>query len=103
MFYTEWDEEKAAENQTKHRIGFEAASSVFDDPFSIIGENLEFEGEQRFEAIGAMRSGPIVHVTYLEWVEEQDTIARMISARKATPRERRNYEQNRKTGSRNNP
>jgi len=101
MLYLDWDETKAAINLEWHGISFEAASGVFDDPFHLTDENLEFEGEQRSEAIGATAAGLILHVTYVDEIDRIDIITRIISARKATPRERRMYEQNHKKGTRN--
>jgi uncharacterized DUF497 family protein len=95
MLFTEWDEDKAAANILKHGISFEEAADVFDDPLHVVGENLEFEGEQRYDAIGFIARGLLVHVTYVDWMEGFDVVARIISARKATQREERIYGQNR--------
>lgn len=82
----EWDEEKNIINQQKHRISFETAAHVFDDPEYI--EMFDFEHsdkEDRFIAIG--RVGDILFVVFTERKEN----IRLISARLATNAERRLY------------
>ena len=82
----EWDEEKNAINKQKHKISFETAAHVFDDPEYI--EMYDFEhsvDEDRFIAIG--RVGDIIFVVF---TERRDKI-RLISARLATDAERRLY------------
>jgi uncharacterized protein len=91
-----WDDEKAAANLKDHGVSFEAASTVFDDPFYLTAENLEFEGEQRYDAVGAGTFGLVLHVTFIDWLNGIEVVTRIISARKATPRERRAYEHYRK-------
>lgn len=82
----EWDEEKNAINKQKHKISFETAAHVFDDPEYI--EMYDFEhsvDEDRFIAIGMV--GDIIFVVF---TERRDNI-RLISARLATDAERRLY------------
>ena len=82
----EWDEDKNTINKEKHKISFETASYVFDDPYYI--EMFDFEhsvDEDRYIAIGKV--GDIVFVVF---TERKDTI-RMISARLATNVERSLY------------
>ncbi|RMF86008.1 MAG: BrnT family toxin [Nitrospinota bacterium] len=85
-----WDEKKAAENWRKHRVSFEEAATVFGDPLSLtIPDPLHSVGEERFVIIGRSyrhRTLVVVHI------ERGDTI-RIISARLATRRERRTYEE----------
>jgi uncharacterized DUF497 family protein len=83
----EWDAHKAAENSAKHRITFEMARDVFDDPFVVEWpDDAQDAGEQRFAALG-MVEGRILFVAY---TMRGDTI-RIISARRAEPFERRRY------------
>lgn len=83
----EWDAHKAAENHAKHRITFEMARDVFDDPFIVEWpDDAQGAGEQRFSALG-MVGGRILFVAY---TMRGDTI-RIISARRAEPFERRRY------------
>lgn len=82
----EWDENKNIKNKEKHKISFELASLVFNDPDYI--EMFDFEhsiDEDRFIAIGKV--GEILFVVF---TERKDTI-RLISARLATNTERRLY------------
>ena len=82
----EWDEEKNRINKTKHGISFETAAYVFDDPNYI--EMYDFEHsitEDRYIAIGLVED-----VLFVVFTERKETI-RLISARIATPVERRLY------------
>ena len=82
----EWDEDKNTINKEKHRISFETAAYVFDDPYYI--EMFDFEhsvDEDRYIAIGKV--GDVLFVVF---TERKDTI-RLISARLATNAERSLY------------
>lgn len=82
----EWDENKNSINKEKHKISFETASYVFDDPYYI--EMYDFEhsvDEDRYIAIGKV--GDVLLVVF---TERKDTI-RLISARLATNAERSLY------------
>lgn len=82
----EWDENKNAINKQKHKISFETAAYVFEDPNYI--EMYDFEHsieEDRFIAIGMV--GDILFVVFTERKEN----IRIISARLATDEERRLY------------
>jgi len=86
----EWDEEKAKANLKKHRIGFEEATTVFIDPFSItIPDPDHSVVEQRYIDIGSSDKGPVLVVVYTE----RGASIRIISCRKATPSERKLYEE----------
>ena len=50
-----WDEKKNKANQLKHRIGFEAAVLVFDDPTSISVQDRDTEGEQRWITVAGVQ------------------------------------------------
>lgn len=92
MLDFEWDEAKAAANLTKHGIGFLAACRIFDDVFAIDFEDRSMDyGEVRRIVIGIV-GGEVLTVIY---GERGDTI-RIISARKATGQERREYAEARK-------
>jgi uncharacterized DUF497 family protein len=86
----EWDEEKNRRNLTKHRISFEIASLVFDDPQALSDQDRVVEGEERLANIkNDFRSrGELVH-TFRD--EDGEELVRLISARKATAPERRAY------------
>jgi uncharacterized DUF497 family protein len=88
-FTFEWDDEKAAENLTKHGISFSEASTVFADPLSrTIVDPLHSEAEERFIVLG--RSG-LQHTLVVVHTYRGDVI-RIISARMATSHERKDYE-----------
>ena len=96
MRYTfEWDSAKAQANLRKHRIGFDRAAEVLLDPLavSIVDEEHSKE-EERWVSIGKDRRGSILILihTFLELSAEECKI-RIISARKATRREKRQYEE----------
>jgi uncharacterized DUF497 family protein len=86
----EWDAEKARTNSQKHGIPFEEAATVFADPLSLtVDDPLHSETEQRFITVGMSAAGRVVVVVH---ADRGDTI-RLISARLATGRERRSYEE----------
>lgn len=89
----EWDENKNRVNRGKHGISFEIAQEVFADPFRLMIEDLEFSGDERFWTIGRLENLAILVVVHTIREEDGQEIARIISARKATPRERRRYEE----------
>jgi len=90
-FDFEWDTEKAATNLTKHGVHFSLATCVFDDPYNVDREdNRENYGEER-RFIVALVGDAILGVSY---TMRGDTY-RIISARRATPNERRTYWENR--------
>ncbi len=87
-----WDPDKAATNLTKHGISFEEATTVFDDKLlaTRFDEERSSPGEERLIAIGQSRQGRILVGVHRD--EGADRI-RIISARRATPSERENYEE----------
>ena len=88
MLNFEWDEQKAISNLAKHGVSFADASVVFNDPFAIDTEERSMHyGEIRRRIIG-LGHGRFLTVIY---TEREDTI-RLISARKATRPERREYD-----------
>ena len=86
----EWDKRKRRSNLVKHGIDFIDAIAIFNDPYLMIQEDdRENYGEPRFHAIGEAR-GNLVLVVYAL----RDDVTRIISARKATKRERQAYYRN---------
>ena len=76
----EWDEAKAFENTKKHRVSFEQAQQVFDDPRAVPFEDLEHspDDETRYVMVGMSSIGLLfVSFTY------RDDVVRLISARRA--------------------
>jgi uncharacterized protein len=85
-----WDPKKAEENLKNHGIDFREAATVFDDPLSTTFPDTDHSvSERRFLIIGLSAPGQILVVSH---TETRDTI-RIISARTATRRERRFYEE----------
>jgi len=83
-----WESEKASSNLRKHGVSFELASQVFFDPLIRI-EDASIGEEQRDAAIGLTEDWTLLFVVHLLRGGE---IIRIISARPATARERRVYE-----------
>ena len=85
----EWDRRKAARNLAKHDLSFDEASTVFADRLSLtIPDPDHSEGEFRFLSLGRSESDRLLIVSYTE----RGPRIRIISAREATPTERRDYE-----------
>jgi uncharacterized DUF497 family protein len=82
----EWDVTKAASNLKKHGVTFEEAAVAAEDPFALVIADVA-HGEVRLNVI--CRS---TRVLFLVVVEIDNDVARIVSARKATPAERRQYE-----------
>ena len=86
----EWDDQKARANARKHGVSFADASTVFGDPLSLtIPDPEHSQAEDRWITLGAARTGKLLVVVF---TERGDNI-RIISARPASRRERRDYEQ----------
>jgi uncharacterized DUF497 family protein len=88
----EWDADKAAANAAKHGVTFEEATTVFLDlDYLLIRDVLEPE---RFVAIGMSSQARVLFVVHCERGQR----LRIISARRATRRERETYERRRESG-----
>lgn len=86
----EWDAAKAAANLRKHGVGFEEASTVFADNLSATGRDPDHSiGESRLITLGLSRNGRVLAVSHTD----RGGVVRIISARAATPKERRIYEE----------
>jgi hypothetical protein len=96
----EWDEVKNLSNQRKHGISFEEASQVFLDPLHVAVVDRVVDREQRWQTLGMARrpAGSLLLLLVAHTVREDLArgifieVVRIISARKATPEERKNYE-----------
>jgi uncharacterized DUF497 family protein len=89
----EWDPQKADINLANHRVSFELAQRVWDDPLHVIVRDRVQDGEQRWHAIGTINHIVVLVVVHTYPDPEDDERIRIISARKATPHERRRYEE----------
>ena len=91
MLIFEWDPKKAETNLKKHGVSFEEASTAFKDPLSLtIDDPLHSSDEERLILIGMSYNNRMLVIAH---TEIRDNI-RIISARKATKKERNNYETN---------
>jgi uncharacterized DUF497 family protein len=83
-----WDARKDRLNRQKHRISFDTALHVFDDPYHVTTQDREIDGEPRWQTIGMVGAHNVLLVAH---IAEEDDAIRIISARKATRTERRIY------------
>jgi uncharacterized DUF497 family protein len=91
----EWDPAKAKDNLRKHRVSFERAAELFLDPLAVSILDLEHgEEEERWVTMGTDSQGILLVVihTFAEASAEEWKI-RVISARRATRREAKHYEE----------
>ena len=89
----EWDEGKSGRNLAKHRISFETASLVFEDPHVLVREDRVVGGEERWQALGLIGGTVAVLVVHTHREEDGEEVVRIISARKAAAPERKEYEE----------
>ena len=87
----EWDAKKAASNLRKHGIDFADAALVFEDDLALTRPDLHSHHEERFVTLGCDPQGRLRVVVYT-WRGER---LRLITAREATSKERRQYEEKR--------
>ncbi len=83
----DWDEDKNSINLTKHRLSFEEAIHIFDGPVWTRSDLESDEGEYREISIGMLPGSSVLVVVHTERGQR----TRIISARKATQRERKDY------------
>jgi uncharacterized DUF497 family protein len=91
-----WDEGKNLSNQRKHGVSFELAARVFLDPLHLSVQDRVESGEQRWQTLGQIGGIAVVLVAHT-FTEDGPTnapieVIRIISARPATRRERKRYE-----------
>jgi uncharacterized DUF497 family protein len=85
-----WDQNKADENRRKHKISFEEAQTVFTDPNArMIADPEHSIDEDRFVLLGISSALRLLVVCHC--YREDDMVIRIISARKATKQEQRQY------------
>ena len=91
----DWNQQKANLNFKKHGVSFELATTVFDDPHHLSSvDGLSSIGKERWATIGfaADKKSLVVIHTYATVIHGEEVIP-IISARKATRREKRQYEE----------
>ena len=86
----EWDPKKASSNLRKHKVSFEEASTALSDPMAATGADPDHSiGEFRYVTFGISERGRLLVVAHTE----QNETVRIISARLASKRERKIYEE----------
>jgi uncharacterized DUF497 family protein len=92
----EWDPQKADSNRAKHGVSFEEAMTVFADPLALsVPDRLTPSAEERWITIGETSRQRLVVVVHIDTDWNADTnLIRIISARRATKNEQRQYEHN---------
>jgi uncharacterized DUF497 family protein len=83
-----YDPAKATENLKNHKVSFADAEGVLKDPLAITVEDPDAEGEKRFVTVGLGSAGELLVVVWTE----RDEDCRLISARRATRKERKQHE-----------
>ncbi len=87
----DWDPEKARLNNRRHRVTFDEAQTAFDDPHARIIDDPDHSFEEaRAVLLGYTKRDRLLVVVYTE----RGDVIRLISARKATGKERKTYEEN---------
>ncbi|MFP4414327.1 BrnT family toxin [Coleofasciculus sp.] len=87
----DWDDNKAAINLSKHRVSFEEAKTVFDDPLYVDFYDPDHsEDEERYLIVGESNRGRLLIVSY---TERGGDLIRLISARVVTQAEREAYQE----------
>jgi uncharacterized DUF497 family protein len=88
-----WDEEKSRLNLAKHKVSFKIAALVFEDPQSISRFDRIKDGEECRQTLGVAVAVAVLLVAHADYEEGGEEVVRIISARKATPHERKIYEE----------
>ena len=89
----EWDPVKAASNEVKHGISFDAAREVFSDPLAITDQDRIEDGEYRWKTTGVALGFQLLVIAHVSRDQDDVEVIRIISARRADRVERRRYEQ----------
>jgi len=89
MLDFEWDDAKAESNERKHGVAFAEAMTLFGDPLAVTGyDPRHADAEDRFVTMGMSVTGRLLVVSHTD----RGDIVRIISARVATRRERKDYD-----------
>lgn len=91
----EWDVKKASGNMRKHKISFERATTIFRDPNLLsIPDEEHSKSEERWITMGLDETGSLLVLSHkFESVDQKVSRIRIISARKATKKETKQYEE----------
>ena len=85
----EWDVAKSRDNRRKHGVSFETARLVFEDPNHLSIQDRFEAGEERWQTMGLVGAVALLLVAHTVADLDGEEVIRIISARKATPSERR--------------
>lgn len=88
-----WDEHKNKANLRKHKVSFETAKLVFEDPMHFSIQDRYEANEDRWQTIGLVKGVVLLLVAHTMEETPTDEVIRIISARKATKAESKRYEQ----------
>jgi|SRR6185295_11156212 len=91
----EWDPTKDRSNRAKHGVGFRQATPVFRDPLAVSIYDADHSiDEDRWLTVGQMGFGVLLVVAHtFRQIDAEHIVVRLFSARRATPQERRQYEE----------
>ena len=87
-----WDEKKNRINRRKHGVSFETAARIFEHPDVVSYRDRVVDGEERWHAIGCAGGIAILFVVHTSEEQHGEEEIRIISARKASSRERALYD-----------
>lgn len=87
----EFDPQKAVANVKKHGVSLDEAVSCLLDPLALVREDEDAKDEARYVLVGISDEGRLLTVCYALREEDEEDIIRLISGRKATAREQRQY------------
>jgi uncharacterized protein len=89
----DWDPGKAKSNRRKHGVSFEEAATAFLDPVGLDGDDVEHsESEERRLRLAKSSLGRILVIAYTIRRQDNEEVTRIISARRASRKERKKYE-----------
>lgn len=89
----EWNRKKNASNVKKHGISFELAASIFDDLLHLSVLDKKEHHEERWVTLGQSATGELLVVIHMYKETLEHEVVRIISARKATKKEKKQYEE----------
>ena len=90
----EWDKNKDLLNRKNHGVSFHEAEAIFEDPFhlSVLDRRFDYL-EERWMTLGETKSGKLIVAGHIYLMDDDGTeLVRIITARKATTKERQRYE-----------
>ena len=91
----EWNANKAIDNVRKHKVSFDEAKTIFNDPYLVTyPDEVHSASEERLISIGHSRHNKILIAVHTDRQKtEAGLVVRIISCRRATPKERKFYEE----------